>query len=125
LQDGQLGIEAGRVVGGERIGQTGEPIGHQRRDLGLIEFAEDLLQAQRVFTGEDPVVQCLEGDLFLGQLPLGIRVVVETDPGGVGEVGGKLDEQRRKSSVTQSRRTSRRPWSLAISAWKSGATATN
>jgi len=95
FQDGQLGVETGRMVcGGEGIGQAREPLAHHRLDLDLVEFVEDLLQAHRVGTGQHPVVQRLEGVPFLGQLPLGVLMAVEADPCGVGEVGGELDEQR-------------------------------
>ena len=102
LQDGQLGVEARRVVrSGEGIGQAREPLAHQRLDLGCVEFVEDLLQAHRIGTGQYPVVERLKGDPLLGQLPLGVLMAVEADPCGVGEVGGELDEQGAEVLVHQ------------------------
>ena len=57
------------------------------------------LQAPRVGTGKDPIVQGLEGDPALGQLPFDVLVAVEAELGGVGKVGAELQEERAKALV--------------------------
>ena len=54
----------------------------------------ELLQARGIGAGEDAVVQRLEGDAFLGQLPLDVLVAVDAQLGVVGEVGAELEEER-------------------------------
>jgi hypothetical protein len=66
---------------------------HQRLDANLVELVEDLLQALGVATATDAVVQCLERDAGLLQLPFGVLVAVETDSRGVREVRGERDER--------------------------------
>ena len=41
--------------------------------------------------------ECLEGDTFLGQLPLGEFVTVDAELGVVGKVGAELQEERERS----------------------------
>ena len=48
---------------------------------------------------EDAVVQRLEGDAFLGQLPLDVLVAVEAQLGVVGKVGAELEEERAEVAV--------------------------
>jgi hypothetical protein len=66
--------------GGEGIGQAHEPLGHHRRDLGCVLPIGDQLQADRVGTGQHPVVQRFEGDPLLGQLPPGVLMTIEAGP---------------------------------------------
>jgi hypothetical protein len=51
-----------------------------------------LLQPPRVGTGENAVVQGLEGNAFLGQLPLDVFVTIDAQLGIVGEVAAELED---------------------------------
>ena len=60
-----------------------------------------MLQTGRIGTAEHPIVQRLEGDSLLGQLPLGILMAIEAYPCRVGEIGGELDKERPEVIIDQ------------------------
>ena len=76
------------------MGQPRQPLPQQRVDLGGREAVAELLQPSGVGAAQDAVVQGLEGDPFLGQLPLDVLVAVDAELGVVGEVGAELEEER-------------------------------
>lgn len=86
LQDGELiAISGGLIGGGERVGQPGEPPAYHHLDTEFIELIEELLQALRILTVADAVIECLESQAGLLQLPFGVLVAVETDARGIGK----------------------------------------
>jgi len=76
------------------VGQPSQPFPQQGVDLGGREAVADPLQPARVGAAEDAIVEGLEGDPLLGQLPLGILVAVDAELGVVGEIGAELEEER-------------------------------
>ena len=104
LQDRDVVAVAGLAVGGgEGMRQTCQPLAQQRIDLGRRQAVAKLLQALGVGAGKDAVVQGLEGDAFLGQLPLDVFVAVDAQLGVVREVGAELQEERAEVFVDGSR----------------------
>ena len=73
---------------------TGQPLASQGVDLGRPQTIADLLQAVGIGTSADAVVQSLKGDIFLGQLPLGVFVPIDAELGIVGEVGAELEKEQ-------------------------------
>jgi hypothetical protein len=99
LEDGDLVAVAGLpVLGGEGVGQAGQPLAQQGVDLGGGQAVSQLLQALGVGAAQDAVVEGLEGDALLGQLPLDVLVAVDAELGVVREVGAELQEEGPKSS---------------------------
>jgi len=95
LQDRQLiALAGGFVMGGERIGQDLEPLAQQRVDLFGTQTVADPLQPVHVVDHGEPIVERFEADTGLGGLAFGPFVAVDAQLGGVGEVGGKLDEEQ-------------------------------
>ena len=78
LQDRHLLVEhAGNPVGtAEGVRQPPQPLAQQRVDARRSETAAQLLHALGVGTGEDAVVQWLEGDARPGRLSLQVLVTV-------------------------------------------------
>ena len=95
LQDGQLvAIARLAIPAGEGMRQAVQPLAKEGVDLVGRQPVAQGLQPPRVGTRQDPVVQGLEGDPPLGELPLHVLVAVEAELGGVGEVGAELQEER-------------------------------
>jgi len=94
LGQGELGLEDREVVavagpavrGGERVRQAGEPLAQQPVDADRVQSVADALQAGRVITGGEAVVERLEADPGLGCLALGRLVAVDAQLGCVGEI---------------------------------------
>jgi len=71
-----------------------QPLAKEGVDLLGRQPVAQRLQTLRVGARQDPVVEGLEGDPPLRQLPLHVLVAVEAELGGVGEVGAELQEER-------------------------------
>ena len=107
LGQGELGLQDRNVVavagpavrGGEGVGQDLQPLTQQSVDAGRVETVTDALQAGRVVTRGEPVVEGLEADPGLGRLAFGPLVAVDAQLGVVGEVGAELDEERPEVGV--------------------------
>ena len=104
LQDGDVVAIAGRaILAREGMRQSRQPLAQQRVDLGGRQSVAELLQTLGVGTAQNAVVEGLEGDAFLGQLPLDVFVAVDAQLGVVGKVGAELEEERAEIFVDASR----------------------
>ena len=82
LQDGDVVAIAGTPVGGgEGMRQTAQPLAQQSVDPGRRQAVADRLQALRIGTGLDAVVERLESNALLGELLLGVLVTVQAELG--------------------------------------------
>jgi hypothetical protein len=59
------------------VRQLGQPLPQQCVDPFRRQVVADLLQSLRIFAGGDAVVERLEGNPFLGQLPFDVFVAVD------------------------------------------------
>jgi len=101
LEDRAVVPVAGLAVGrGERVRQPAEPLPEKGIDLGGRQPIAEGLESARIGAGADAVVQGLEGNPALRQLPLDVLVPVETQLRRVGEVRTELEEERPKSRST-------------------------
>ena len=73
--------------------QLRQPLAQQRVDLRRRQAVAELLQPLGIGAGANAVVESLEGDALLGQLPLDVFVAVDAKLGVVGEVGAELQEE--------------------------------
>ena len=85
----------------DRMREARQPLAQQRVDLRRVQFLGQTLRQRRIGAGQDAVVQRLERDAALGELPLDVLVAVDAQPGGVGEVRAELHEQRPEVVVDQ------------------------
>jgi hypothetical protein len=81
------------------LGQDPQPLAQQRLDVLGPEAVADLLEPLHVVDRSEPVVQRGEADPGLRGLALGPLVGVDTQLGGIGEVGGDLEEERTETVV--------------------------
>jgi len=88
-----------QAAGGEGMRQTAQPLAQQSVDPGRRQAVADRLQALRIGTGLDAVVERLEGDALLGELLLGVLVAVQAELGVVWEVAAELQEERPEVAV--------------------------
>jgi hypothetical protein len=94
------------VGGREGMRQAAQPLPENSVDLVGGKHVGNLLDPSRRGGGSDAVVQWLEGNLALGELPLEPFVTVETELGRVRKVGAELDEDRSEVSGRGCRRSS-------------------
>jgi hypothetical protein len=95
LKDGQLVPVPGLAVPArERMRQAVQPLAEKRVDLLGRQAVAQRLQAPRIGTPPDAIVERLEGDPALLELPLHILVPVEAELRSVREVGAELQEER-------------------------------
>ena len=62
-------------------------------------FCGNLLQAARIGTGENPVVQGLVGEAFLFQLPLDVLMAVQAELGVMGKIRAELQKEGAEVAV--------------------------
>ena len=74
--------------------QPPQPLAGERRDLLRRQPIAERLGPPGIATRENAVVEGLEGDPALAELPLHILVAVEAELGVVGEVGAELQKER-------------------------------
>ena len=79
--------------------QQAQPFAQQAVDLLGREAVADLLQACRIGTAQNAIVERLEGDAFAGELALGVFVTVEAQLGIERKVGAELQEERAEVAV--------------------------
>ena len=94
LQDGHVVAVAGLPVGA--VNGCGSRASHLRSRasiLGADRPSQSCCNRWGSAQEQDAVVQRLEGDAFLGQLPLDVLVPVDAQLGVVGEVGAELEEE--------------------------------
>ena len=100
MQDGQVVSVAGpAVAAGEGMRQDLQPLAGQPVDTSRVESVADALQAGRVVTRSEPVVEGFEGDAGLGGLTFGPLVTVDAQLGVVREVGAELEEERTEVGI--------------------------
>ena len=102
LQNRQLIADVcGAVGGGERMGQSRQPLAQQRVDARRPHLPGDGLHRLGVVAAQNAVVERLESDAALDRLTLQILMPVHTQLRVVGEVGAELHEQRTEVVVDQ------------------------
>jgi hypothetical protein len=75
------------------MGQPAQPLPQQGVDLVRRQTVAQFLQAFGMGAGKNAVVQCREGNPFLGPLALDVFMAIDAELGGVGEVGAELQEE--------------------------------
>ena len=99
MQDGEVVADPrGPVPGGEGMRQPCHPLAEQGVDPQCRDLPRDGLHRLGLLAAQDAVVECLEADAPLRQLPLEIFVPVEAELRVVGEVRVELHKQGTKSS---------------------------
>src|SRR5258708_31502938 len=76
-----------------------QPLAQKAVDLLRRQAIADLLHPLRLGAAEDAIVERLESDAFLGELPLGVFVAVQAELGIEREVGAELEEERAEVAV--------------------------
>ena len=107
LRQGELGLQdrdgvavAGLAVRtGEWVWEQAQPLAQKAVDLLRREAVADLLQSHGGRTAEHAVVERLEFDAFLRQLPLGVLVAVQAELGIERKVAAELEEERAEIAV--------------------------
>jgi hypothetical protein len=100
LQDREVIAIASFSVGRrEGMWHSSEPLAKDRIDLGGIQRVSDPLHAARRIARADAIVQRLKRDVAVRQLALQPLVPVQTQFGGVREIGTELEKQRAEVAV--------------------------
>src|SRR5580704_2578987 len=79
--------------------QQSQPFPQQGVDLLRAESIADGLKSFRIIAAQDSIIESVESDPLLSQLPFGVFVSVEAELGVVGKVCAELQEERTKVTV--------------------------